>query len=81
MNIIETFLNQPFVIRILEFFISIATLERLILSGRASKDGMSRRDLFKMIEEKDRQVERLTIQNHAYRMRLEAVTCKPNSSV
>ncbi|MDE2025153.1 MAG: hypothetical protein KGJ07_01535 [Patescibacteria group bacterium] len=71
MTPVEAFFNQPFVLKIIEFFITIGTLGGLVIKSRIPNDGLTKRDLFKMIEEKDRQLERLTIEKHAHRMRYE----------
>lgn len=66
-----SFLEQPIVLKLFEFLTVIGTLGGLVLRNVSPRDGMSKKDLLKIIEEKDRQLERLTIANHAHRMRLE----------
>lgn len=76
MSLLTSLFNQPVLLKLLEALAGISTVMSLVLKNLPSKDTLSKKELLKMIEEKDNQIERLTIINHAHRMRMESLSKK-----
>lgn len=69
-NLLNEFLDNPFTLKFIDLLAGVMVVIGIKMKmNNIAPGSMNQKDLLKLIEEKDRQIERLTISNHAHKMR------------